>query len=92
MTSQLVPILESCDFNGHRREVIHTNWSPNGQKRNPFLLTQNGGTHKKQLLNIKKEIWQHLLANQIKIMVKFLPTTLNVRADCKSRNVEPNSE
>ena len=46
----------------------------------------------KVLLDLAKEIWNHLLANGIMITVEYLPGTLNLEADHLSRSATDSSK
>ena len=56
------------------------------------MSSKDGGTHKKQLLDINKQIWKYLLANHIMITVEYPLSKLNVKADWESRHTESSSE
>ena len=50
------------------------------------------GTHNRELLHISKSVWSYLLNKQIAMSAEYLPSALNVHADCESRNAKDNSE
>ena len=55
-------------------------------------IDKMGGTHKKFLLNLTKEIWDYLLVNGIMVTIEYLPGTLTVEADHQSRSVMDSCE
>ena len=55
-------------------------------------IAKQGGTKSLNLLSRAKEIWDYLESKQIELVVEWLPTKLNDRADFQSRNVKDSSE
>ena len=49
-------------------------------------LAKMRGTRSQELLQVAKEIWDYLLANQIAVTAEYLPSSLNIQADWQSRN------
>ena len=49
-------------------------------------------THNRELLNIRKFIWNYLLRKQIALSGEYLPSTLNVHADWDSQIDKDNPE
>ena len=55
-------------------------------------LLMMGGTHNLKLVQLTKEIWDHLLQCGITLTAEYLPSKLNVTADWESRNRSDSSE
>ena len=51
-----------------------------------------GGTHKKDLLDLSKQIWGYLQLKKITITAEHLPGHLNVTADWESRNFQDKTD
>ena len=54
-----------------------------------YLLKMGGSTHNRQLLHIRKSIWNYLLSKHIALSAEYLPSTfrvpsLNVHTDWES--------
>ena len=55
-----------------------SNKCAHGQYDCAVILSQNGGTHSRELTSLAKKIWVFLLSKQIKITAEYLPGILNV--------------
>ena len=56
-----------------------------------YLLKMEG-TQNLKLVQLAKEIWDHLFQCGITLTVEYLPSKLNMTADCESRNISDSSE
>ena len=57
-----------------------------------LYLVKMEGTGNQMLLKISQEIWQHFLKHLITITRKYLPSSLDVKADWQSKNSRDLSE
>ena len=55
-------------------------------------LIKMGDIKNQELTVIRKEIWQYLLKKKITITAKYLPGSMNVKADRESRKTRDSSE
>ena len=55
-------------------------------------MGEGGGTQKKEMIAIYKEIWAFALSKGIMITAEYLPGRLNVRADLAFRNFQNSSK
>ena len=84
--------IKFCTPDLYQGKIKSCNSLSGGQQGCFSILTQDGGTHSSQLLNISKEIWKYLLDKQITITAEYLPSKLNIRADWESRNCRDMSD
>ena len=80
-------------FNVISQENENESSSFSNQQHNSLdVLTKNGGTGNKRLLDLAKDIWDYILKNGITITAEYLTSYLNVEADWQSSNPRHSSE
>ena len=65
---------------------------PDGQQSSLELPGKDGGTRKKDLLGLSKQIWDYLQSKKITITAMYLPGHLNKTGDWECRNFQDKSD
>ena len=78
--------IKICNTNFHKEFVTLDHSCSGGEQSRSGISLHDEGYLQSTAFKINKSIWNYLLSHQITITVEYLPSRMNVRADCESGN------